>query len=511
MEDWLDETLTRLTGCHPRRVLEIGCGTGLVAFGLAAHCDAYWGVDISDAALDYVRAAVSDGAPIASECRLINQSADSLVGLPRQSFDLVVLNSVIQYFPSADYLRDVTRKAVEATADGGMVFVGDIRAQHLLDYFHTSVELFHARDDLSASEIKLRIESATAAEEELVVHPALITDVFESLERVIRVAVRPKRCSHRNELSSYRFDAYAFVGTTPAPSVNVAWKHWPTSGSVKSLLDSLRGTREVHGLTSVPHPFLAPDTAVRKLLKAAGPSTLASDLRTPSLEGGCSATPAELAAAANLSGLRAEFSWASADPTGAFDVVFGPFGADLVNVDWPVCPEDRKPSRLANDPLRHNETSALRDELRRHLRRSLPEAMVPTLVGCASISRTPSGKVDRNALAAPPKLIGGTERPPSSPTEVRLMEIWQDLLQVVDLGAETDFFEAGGHSLLAADMLFRVNDEFHVKISLEAFLPCPTLEATAFLIDGPRLQTVNDHGPIRRTLRVSVESPDERM
>jgi len=222
MEDWLDETLTRLTGCHPRRVLEIGCGTGLVAFGLAAHCDAYWGVDISDAALDYVRAAVSDGAPIASECRLINQSADSLVGLPRQSFDLVVLNSVIQYFPSADYLRDVTRKAVEATADGGMVFVGDIRAQHLLDYFHTSVELFHARDDLSASEIKLRIESATAAEEELVVHPALITDVFESLERVIRVAVRPKRCSHRNELSSYRFDAYAFVGTTPAPSVNVA-------------------------------------------------------------------------------------------------------------------------------------------------------------------------------------------------------------------------------------------------------------------------------------------------
>ena len=68
-------------------------------------------------------------------------SADDFSGLQPGSFDCVLLNSVVQYFPDIDYLLRVLRGALQVVQPGGSVFIGDVRNLLLLEAFHTSVQL----------------------------------------------------------------------------------------------------------------------------------------------------------------------------------------------------------------------------------------------------------------------------------------------------------------------------------------------------------------------------------
>jgi acyl carrier protein len=91
-------------------------------------------------------------------------------------------------------------------------------------------------------------------------------------------------------------------------------------------------------------------------------------------------------------------------------------------------------------------------EVRRHLRRELPDYMVPSLVVTLdAIPLTPNGKVDRAALPDPFRNVApvAAYEPPAPGLEQRLAGIWQEILQVERVGAEDNFFELGGHSLLS--------------------------------------------------------------
>lgn len=92
-------------------------------------------------------------------------------------------------------------------------------------------------------------------------------------------------------------------------------------------------------------------------------------------------------------------------------------------------------------------------ELRRHLRQTLPEFMIPSMIVMVEqLPLTPNAKIDRKALPDP--FATQTETPrefiaPSSPTELVITEIWMRLLGVQQVGTADSFFELGGHSLLA--------------------------------------------------------------
>ena len=76
---------------------------------------------------------------------------------------------------------------------------------------------------------------------------------------------------------------------------------------------------------------------------------------------------------------------------------------------------------------------------------------------------TPSGKTDRNALRLPdglPAGAAGVYRAPSTAREVVMAEIWEDILGRSPIGLDDDFFDLGGHSLLGARLLTRVEKAF---------------------------------------------------
>ncbi len=200
MAEAVDATVGRILALQPRRVLEIGCGTGLLLWRVAPSCDEYVGTDLSAATLSTLEKRLVEAG--VGNVRLFHREAADFAGLPDEPFDVVVLNSVVQAFPDAGYLRRVLAGAVSRVRPGGTVMVGDVRSLPLLPAFHASVAAATGLD------------RRTADEQELVLDPGFFADV----PGVSHVEVLLKRGRHHNELTRFRYDVLLHVGGA-APAV----------------------------------------------------------------------------------------------------------------------------------------------------------------------------------------------------------------------------------------------------------------------------------------------------
>jgi amino acid adenylation domain-containing protein len=129
------------------------------------------------------------------------------------------------------------------------------------------------------------------------------------------------------------------------------------------------------------------------------------------------------------------------------------------------------------------------DGLREHLRRHLPEPMVPAwIVPLAAFPRTASGKVDRRALPSPALEAAPAGEPvaPSTPLEEELARIWAEVLGRERVGVHDDFFALGGHSLLATRLVARMRDAFALEVPLQELFRTPTVSSLARLVEDRR-------------------------
>ena len=110
---------------------------------LAGQCVEYAATDFSPVALDNVRREIAKKPEGYRNVTLFECAATDFTGITGP-FDVVILNSVIQYFPSIDYLFQVLRGVLALTTPDARIFIGDVRSQPLLEAFHASVELAHA-------------------------------------------------------------------------------------------------------------------------------------------------------------------------------------------------------------------------------------------------------------------------------------------------------------------------------------------------------------------------------
>jgi arthrofactin-type cyclic lipopeptide synthetase C len=119
------------------------------------------------------------------------------------------------------------------------------------------------------------------------------------------------------------------------------------------------------------------------------------------------------------------------------------------------------------------------EELRGHLKRVLPEYMVPSaFVVLGSLPLTPNGKLDRRALPAPGQDAYARQdyEAPEGEIEETLAKIWRELLSVDRIGRQDNFFDLGGHSLLATRVITHIRHILDVDIPLRAIFEKPTIE-----------------------------------
>ncbi|MFO0757919.1 MAG: amino acid adenylation domain-containing protein [Byssovorax sp.] len=127
--------------------------------------------------------------------------------------------------------------------------------------------------------------------------------------------------------------------------------------------------------------------------------------------------------------------------------------------------------------------------LRRHLRRLLPEAMVPSiLTPIAALPLSPSGKVQKDALPPPIEEREQAARP-STATEQALAAIWAELLGEGAYDPDDDFFARGGYSLLLGRLALRIRQAFEIDVPLGALFSDPTLAGQAQQIEIARLRS----------------------
>lgn len=128
------------------------------------------------------------------------------------------------------------------------------------------------------------------------------------------------------------------------------------------------------------------------------------------------------------------------------------------------------------------------EPLRSRARQWLPDHMVPAVfVQVPALPVLPNGKIDRQSLPPPGNdaWTAGGNREPGNETERRIHAIWQELLQQGNFGVDDDFFDLGGHSMLAARMIRRIETEFNAPFSLNMLFEQPTIAGIARQLDVP--------------------------
>ncbi|MEZ5332857.1 MAG: amino acid adenylation domain-containing protein [Thermoanaerobaculia bacterium] len=497
MTEWVEEAVARIAAFRPDRVLEIGCGTGLLLLRLAPGCSQYVGTDFSEAALARLRSQLGQ-AIHAERIRLERRTAEDFHGLAPRRADAVILNSVVQYFPDADYLDRVLEGAVEATADGGVVFVGDVRDLSLHRAFHVSIVLSGAETDRALADVAARVEERVERDPELLVDPAYFARLAERLPRLGGVEVRPKRGRGTKELNAYRYDVVLHVGAPPALESPLTWRQAPRGGWDESSLRAELAAApadETVALRGLLDPRLDRDLAACEALDEQGAARFVAELEAE-LSGRPprGIAPARLRELATELGRDVELAWAGPDARGRYDAVF----------PAPSAPAGERPSRhtppgvleagARRAPLaslvRRGGGEALVEEglaarLRHFLADRLPAAVVPShLVFLPRLPLGPTGKIDRRALPAPTASASGAHAPapPRDDLERRLVAIWEAVLGRSGLGIRDDFFDLGGHSLLGVRLISEVEKGTGQRVPLRSLFRFSTVERMADLL-----------------------------
>jgi amino acid adenylation domain-containing protein len=162
-----------------------------------------------------------------------------------------------------------------------------------------------------------------------------------------------------------------------------------------------------------------------------------------------------------------------------------------------------------------NETSASAEELRDFLRQSLPEHMVPSLfIRLEAIPLTPNGKVDKKALPSPKSSRPGLASQylaPRTPLEKELAEVWARALGLELVGVNDHFFDLGGHSLIATQIVHVMRESSLIKIPLTFFFTgVPTIAALAVSIEQEQIEQAEEEG-IAAELDALDELSDEEV
>ena len=207
MEEWLDQALRKVEAYHPKKIIDVGVGMGLYLRRLIHQCEHYTGIDLSEEALRASKIAAASALAEGRHLQLIQGDALALRQLPDAGADLVLVNSVVQYFPSERYLTDMLTEACRVLTDTGVVFLGDIRSLDELALFHTQVQFEKAGPLTTVGEINTLIQRHLKLEKELCLSPAYFAELNKTLEDIQDITLELKRGHAANELNDFRYDA----------------------------------------------------------------------------------------------------------------------------------------------------------------------------------------------------------------------------------------------------------------------------------------------------------------
>ncbi|NJM96247.1 MAG: amino acid adenylation domain-containing protein [Phormidesmis sp. RL_2_1] len=450
MHEWLSHTVERILALQPKRILEIGCGTGMLLFRLAKHCEHYSAIDIATSALAHIQTHLASQGLPPEQVTLSQKAAHDIDEAALGKFDTIVINSVAQYFPSLEYFVQVIEKATSLLQPGGRIFLGDIRSLPLLEAFHTSIQLTHTTDLLSTQKLRNQIRERIAKEKELVIHPDFFVALKNHIPSINHINTVVKRGHYQNELVRFRYDVTLHVGAPLKLASDTMTIHWDaksvTPDSVKALLT--QNPVSVLVVKGVHNNRVRTDVEAVNLLADNNPIKSVQDLRNALQTTHQPAVDPESwwALEEDLS-YRVELTWTPKTTDGQYDVIFHRQDRLPTVIHYDIGIESAEVSddlsQYANKPCLKEETESLMTQIKAYIKTQLPDYMVPSIfVEMAALPLTPNGKIDRRALPEPTNKRANLETAlvlPSTPLEESIADIWCRILEIDQVGIHDNF------------------------------------------------------------------------
>ncbi|NGO69797.1 class I SAM-dependent methyltransferase [Streptomyces boncukensis] len=405
MRAWLDATVTRIEGLGARRVLEVGCGTGMLLHRLAPGTERYLASDISAGAVERIRDSFGGALPAGVE--VFQAPADDLSAVAPGAVDGFVVNSVSQYFPDEEYLDRLVRQAVDVVGEGGFLFVGDVRSAAVNRAFSAGLELARAPERAPSEKVQGLAERRCCTGTELLVDPGYFTALPGRLPRVAHVAVLLRRGARRTEMNRFRYDVVIRLDRLPGGEAVVPeWQPWDRRRwSADALRRHLAEERPaVLGLLGVPNARVLADHAAAELLSRPDRPAVAAEVLARARESaGDGLEPEDFWALGDDLPYAVRLSWARSLPDGAFDLslvrVEDGAGKPAPEVRFPD--EPAPPRRPVNRPWYGRVENLSPAKLRAHVRARGAEAVMPgRFVLLESLPGAPGQPPDEAALRA---------------------------------------------------------------------------------------------------------------
>jgi predicted acyl esterase/SAM-dependent methyltransferase len=533
IDHWVNATVDRFLDHGPKRILEHGCGNGMLLFRAALHpsVEEVWGADLSGEAVKFLEEVRLNAhfKHIANKLKTLHRPADNFDGVPQSYFDCIVMSAMVYYFPNMTYLLDVLRKCSEALREGGYVYIGDCRSLEHLQHFHTDVCLYNADDAMTVETLLQQCRERSGREKELLISPMFWHHVATLLPGCFTHAVTMLRrgtdCPEDGsamagspcEMTRWRYDVYLYKDARPGSTAEATWEKYSSPQQVQQAR-ARADSGETVVLTGIPNPRVLDAVAAEELM----PKMLDSNV----------ATLKEMIAdwrAARLPAIDPEdlINEVDADPQKFYAQLVFSIG-DLATYDAVFYPCSTKTGALRKPinrtgPLETRVDFARRvapplgvftafgrlrvleaygnkrrfheveRELKAAVEQSLPRYAVPTVwVPLDDMPLGPTGKIDKRKLpdVTYETVLRKTRAKIVAPTtscEKGVVECWQTIFPDQEIGIDDNFTSLGGHSLLAARLVGKLREFFSIDVSLDSVFAHPTPREFAAMLSSEQV------------------------
>jgi amino acid adenylation domain-containing protein len=498
MQEWVDNTVKRIKLLKPKSILEIGCGTGLLLFQLAKIVKRYNATDFAKKPLLYVEAQLAQlniNNVELTECEAIKTKEIN------NYYDTIVLNSVIQYFPNIDYLVQVLNQCVDKIKGKGHIFIGDVRSLNLLSEFHASVLLAKKIDHLSYLEWKNALTKSIEVEDELVIDFNFFHAYKTVNPRISHVEILLKQGKFHNEMNCYRYDVILYIAQASEKlSEKVDWIDWNDARNnlnfetIHTILS--QKNLELLAVKNIPNKRTAALSYLINNEPLAQLGNWRNSFEEYAVKYQNKAIDPELAfEIAEQHNYYASITWSQHNPSKYFDIIFIKKYQDyipkgylsLLNKDINILKQDEIWTTYSNSPLLPRIDHSLILEVKKFLQARLPHYMIPNyFIPIKELPITVNGKIDRKALPRIRHPFATKEYvKPYTKTQKKLVTIWQKLLGIQEIGLQHNFYDLGGTSLLAIQLIINIYHSFRIELNLQELTTCAfNLENLSLLIEN---------------------------
>jgi len=445
MLEWVDGTVQSIKELKPKRLLEIGVGTGLLLYRYGPYCEEVHATDISGQALDKLAAGIRHHQW--QHVHLSQTEAHDLSAFHGMKFDTIVLNSVAQYFPGKEYFKEVLQQMLACLCDGGKIFLGDLRNLDLFSAFSASVAIFQAQDDSDAELVRQKALLSGYQEEELFFSPSFFARLADENEDISQVDILLKAGISSNEMMRYRYDVVLHKQSGAVSRVS-QWHQWQNLADFKHLLQQKQ--HSVFGISGMVNERITHDVAAsvelnNKTCDITALQSAISMAQCPDTE--------NLRELASEAGYEMKMSW-NQQFLNRLDLIFFRKDCQVPPQIFAASPYLQK--RDTNAPQLRSISQQLIPELKAWMSDHLPDFMLPSgYLLMDEFPKNSNGKIEKTSF---PRLLvadQGEYIAAQNDIEEAIQNIWQKLLNQDKVSVEANFFELGGDSILAIQAVSR--------------------------------------------------------